>query len=216
MKLEVKNLCFSYQDGEHKKVILDHANAEFESGKIYAVLGVSGSGKSTLLSLLGTIDEPDSGEILLDDESIFKNDTDYRKYHLGFVFQNFNLIEDMTSIENIELARVIAGKPRDKQFILDALELVGIDYESAKKRVSKLSGGEHQRVAIARAIINNPQIILADEPTGNLDQETSLKVMQIFLRLAHEFNKCVIFVTHNQDLAKMCDLTYTVANKQIG
>lgn len=215
MKLEVNNLNFSYQDGKYEKIIFDNANASFESGKVYAILGASGCGKSTFLSLLGTIDHPKDGSILLDGKDIFEKDNEYRQHKIGFVFQNYNLIDDFTGIENIEMALEISHNQKVKNTIIGVLNLVGIDEKTARSKVKKLSGGEQQRIAIARAFINNPDIILADEPTGNLDPGTSLVIMNIFLRLAHEFQKCIILVTHNQDLADMCDRIYVVANKQI-
>ena len=215
MKLTVNNLNFAYQDGEQEKIIFENVNVQFAGGQVHVILGASGSGKSTLLALLGTVDKPQSGSIKLDGQDIFARDTEYRKHHIGFVFQNYNLIEDLNGMENIEMALAIADNMKVKDTILGVLNLVGIDEATAKKRVNKLSGGEQQRIAIARAFINNPDIILADEPTGNLDPDTSLIIMNIFLRLAHEYDKCIILVTHNQDLAKMGDCIYTVKNHSI-
>lgn len=215
MKLEVKDVCFSYQDGESKKEIFNGASCEFLDKKFYCITGPSGCGKSTLLSLLGTIDKCESGSILLDGNDIFDDESTYRKKKVGFVFQDYNLINYLDGFENVALAMEIAGNKKDENRIYGALSVVGIDKETAKRKANKLSGGEKQRIAIARALINNPEIILADEPTGNLDIENSNMIVDIFLKLAHEYDKCVIMVTHNPDIAKLCDHEYTIINKTI-
>lgn len=215
MRLEVKDVCFSYQDGESKKEIFNGASCEFLDKKFYCITGPSGCGKSTLLSLLGTIDKCESGSILLDGNDIFDDESTYRKKKVGFVFQDYNLINYLDGFENVALAMEIAGNKKDENRIYGALSVVGIDKETAKRKANKLSGGEKQRIAIARALINNPEIILADEPTGNLDIENSNMIVDIFLKLAHEYDKCVIMVTHNPDIAKLCDHEYTIINKTI-
>ena len=215
MRLEVKDVCFSYQDGESKKEIFNGASCEFLDKKFYCITGPSGCGKSTLLSLLGTIDKCESGLILLDGNDIFEDESTYRKKKVGFVFQDYNLINYLDGFENVALAMEIAGNKKDENRIYGALSVVGIDKETAKRKANRLSGGEKQRIAIARALINNPEIILADEPTGNLDIENSNMIVDIFLKLAHEYDKCVIMVTHNPDIAKLCDHEYTIINKTI-
>lgn len=215
MKLEVKDVCFSYQDGESKKEIFNGASCEFLDKKFYCITGPSGCGKSTLLSLLGTIDKYESGSILLDGNDIFEDESTYRKKKVGFVFQDYNLINYLDGFENVALAMEIAANKKDENRIYGALSVVGIDKETAKRKANRLSGGEKQRIAIARALINNPEIILADEPTGNLDIENSNMIVDIFLKLAHEYDKCVIMVTHNLDIAKMCDVEYSISNKNI-
>ena len=215
MRLKVKDVCFSYQDGESKKEIFNGASCEFLDKKFYCITGPSGCGKSTLLSLLGTIDKCESGSILLDGNDIFDDESTYRKKKVGFVFQDYNLINYLDGFENVALAMEIAGNKKDENRIYGALSVVGIDKETAKRKANKLSGGEKQRIAIARALINNPEIILADEPTGNLDIENSNMIVDIFLKLAHEYDKCVIMVTHNPDIAKLCDHEYTIINKTI-
>ena len=215
MKLEVKDVCFSYQDGESKKEIFNGASCEFLDKKFYCITGPSGCGKSTLLSLLGTIDKCDSGLILLDGNDIFEDESTYRKKKVGFVFQDYNLINYLDGFENVALAMEIAANKKDENRIYGALSVVGIDKETAKRKANRLSGGEKQRIAIARALINNPEIILADEPTGNLDVDNSNMIVDIFLKLAHEYDKCVIMVTHNPDIAKMCDVEYSISNKNI-
>lgn len=215
MKLEVKDVCFSYQDGESKKEIFNGASCEFLDKKFYCITGPSGCGKSTLLSLLGTIDKCESGLILLDGNDIFEDESTYRKKKVGFVFQDYNLINYLDGFENVALAMEIAANKKDENRIYGALSVVGIDKETAKRKANRLSGGEKQRIAIARALINNPEIILADEPTGNLDIENSNMIVDIFLKLAHEYDKCVIMVTHNPDIAKLCDVEYSISNKNI-
>lgn len=215
MKLEVKDVCFSYQDGESKKEIFNGASCEFLDKKFYCITGPSGCGKSTLLSLLGTIDKCESGLILLDGNDIFEDESTYRKKKVGFVFQDYNLINYLNGFENVALAMEIAANKKDENRIYGALSVVGIDKETAKRKANRLSGGEKQRIAIARALINNPEIILADEPTGNLDVDNSNMIVDIFLKLAHEYDKCVIMVTHNPDIAKMCDVEYSISNKNI-
>ncbi len=215
MKLEVKDISFSYQDGELKKEIFDGASCEFLDKKFYCITGPSGCGKSTLLSLLGTIDKYESGSILLDGNDIFEDESTYRKKKVGFVFQDYNLINYLDGFENVALAMEIAGNKKDENRIYGALSVVGIDKETAKRKANKLSGGEKQRIAIARALINNPEIILADEPTGNLDVDNSNMIVDIFLKLAHEYDKCAIMVTHNPDIAKVCDEEYSISNKNI-
>lgn len=215
MRLEVKDVCFSYQDGESKKEIFNGASCDFLDKKFYCITGPSGCGKSTLLSLLGTIDKCEDGLILLDGNDIFDDESTYRKKKVGFVFQDYNLINYLDGFENIALAMEIAGNKKDENRIYGALSVVGIDKETAKRKANRLSGGEKQRIAIARALINNPEIILADEPTGNLDIDNSNMIVDIFLKLAHEYDKCVIMVTHNPDIAKLCDHEYTIINKTI-
>ena len=215
MRLEVKDVCFSYQDGESKKEIFNGASCEFLDKKFYCITGPSGCGKSTLLSLLGTIDKCESGLILLDGNDIFEDESTYRKKKVGFVFQDYNLINYLDGFENVALAMEIAGNKKDENRIYGALSVVGIDKTTAKRKANRLSGGEKQRIAIARALINNPEIILADEPTGNLDIDNSNMIVDIFLKLAHEYDKCVIMVTHNPDIAKMCDEEYSISNKNI-
>ena len=199
-------------------IVINNLNVEIEDyldKKFYCITGPSGCGKSTLLSLLGTIDKCESGSILLDGNDIFDDENTYRKKKVGFVFQDYNLINYLDGFENVALAMEIAGNKKDENRIYGALSVVGIDKETAKRKANRLSGGEKQRIAIARALINNPEIILADEPTGNLDIDNSNMIVDIFLRLAHEYDKCVIMVTHNPDIAKLCDHEYTIINKTI-
>ena len=215
MILEIKNLSFAYKDGDKIKQLFDDVSLSFENGRFYCITGPSGSGKTTLLSLIGTIENIQNGQILLDGKNIFDDPASYRKDKVGFVFQNYNLINYMSAVENVALAMEIAGRKADMHQIIGTLDLIGIDKETAQKKVTKLSGGEQQRVSIARAFINNPDLILADEATGNLDGETSDVIVNILILLAHKFNKCIIMVTHNQEIALQADIEYRIENKKI-
>ena len=204
--LSLQNICFSYD----KTPVLKDLSFEFEAGKIYCIMGKSGAGKTTLLSILSGLAAPDSGTILYEGKDIKKMDKyRFRSRHMGVIFQSYNLLTKFTAVENVMLSMDIAGvkriKKRDKALAL--LESVGLDREEANRRILKLSGGQQQRVAIARALSYDPAIILADEPTGNLDGETQDEIMAIFRGLA-EAGKCVILVSHSPQVAKACDVCY--------
>lgn len=212
--LRLENMGFSYSKTD--KMVLKNINYDFEAGKIYAITGKSGAGKTTLLSVLSGLCEPTEGKIYVDNVDITKmNKYDYRSKEVGVVFQSFNLLPKLTAIENVLLSMDIAkiknkGK---KQYALELLKKVGLSEEEANRRVLKLSGGQQQRVAIARAISYNPRIILADEPTGNLDVETQNEIMQIFKELAYNEGKCIIIVTHSPDVAKTADVVIPLSNR---
>lgn len=206
--LQLENLSYRYE--KNTAEVLSKVNLTFESGKMYAIVGKSGAGKTTLLSLLSGLAKPTGGRILYDGKDISKIDRyEYRSKYVGVVFQSFNLLPQLTAAENVVLSMNIAGmKEKNKTEI--AHELLGkveIEPEEFDRRVLKLSGGQQQRVAIARALSYNPQIILADEPTGNLDTETQDEIMKIFRRLADE-GKCVIIVTHSPDVAASADVKF--------
>lgn len=206
--LQLKDLSYSY-DGIHP--ILKDITYTFEQGKVYAIVGKSGAGKTTLLSLLSGLTEPTSGTILFQDKDITTIDRyHYRSKYVGVVFQGFNLLPQLTAVENVELSMDISGmKIKNRcEVAMNLLDKVELDEAKSNRRVLKLSGGEQQRVAIARALSYNPDILLADEPTGNLDGETQDAVMNIFLRLAREENKCVIIVTHSPEVAHQADIVY--------
>ena len=210
MILEVKDLYFTYPDGDARKVILNEVNVSFEKGKFYTILGESGSGKTTFLSLIAALDKPERGEILYDGESISKIGYEkYRRNDIGIVFQSYNLIPYMNGVENVMVAMSITDNKLEKDMKKQALEIlssVGIDGSKATRRINRLSGGEQQRVAIARALSTNVDVIIADEPTGNLDSRTSDTIIELFKELAHDRNKCVIMVTHAQKIADESDL----------
>ena len=212
--LSLDNICFSYG----KTPVLKDISYDFEKGKMYCIVGKSGAGKTTLLSLLSGLASPGSGKILYNGEDISKTDKyTFRSKYIGVIFQSFNLITKFTAAENVVLSMDIAGvKIKDKkQKALELLASVGLDEEEADRRVLKLSGGQQQRVAIARALSYDPDIILADEPTGNLDGETQKEIMEIFSSLAKQ-GKCVILVSHSPEVAAMCDEKYelTKINKK--
>lgn len=194
--LEVKNVSYSY---DRKKNILKDLYMQLEAGKMYAILGPSGSGKTTLLSLLGGLDEPTSGNILINGEDIMdKGLSAHRRNHTALIFQSYNLIDYMTAIQN---AKLMARKEA-----LPILEKLGLTREEANRNVLKLSGGQQQRVAIARALASDAPILLADEPTGNLDEDTAAEITNILKESAHVLQKCVVVVTHSNDVAKQADV----------
>lgn len=213
-KIEVVNLSHFYQDGMQMKKVLDNVSCSFESGKFYSILGQSGSGKTTLLSLLSGLDTIEEGDILYNGESIKKiGYNKYRNSYVNIIFQSYNLIPYMTAFENVEVALDIAGiklsKEDKKEKILSTLNELGIDNNAAFRTVLKLSGGEQQRVAIARCLVTDIPFIMADEPTGNLDEDTEKKIIDIFKKLAKK-GKGVIVVTHSKELAESSDKIYHI------
>ena len=203
--LEVKGLQYSY---ENKKRVLRGINAQMEQGKMYAILGPSGCGKTTLLSLLGGLDSPSSGQILYQGEDIAKTGlANHRRSHVAFIFQSYNLIDYLTPVENVALTA--------KHPPLPILEQLGLTAEEAKRNVLKLSGGQQQRVAIARALASDAQVILADEPTGNLDEDTAAEITVILKDSAHESGKCVVIVTHSNELAKEADVVFRLRKGEL-
>ena len=204
--LSLQNISFSYG----KTPVLKDLSYEFQTGKMYCIVGKSGAGKTTLLSLLSGLATPTDGKILYEDKDVAKIDKyTFRSKYIGVVFQSFNLITKYTALENVILSMDVAGCKikNKKQKAMELLESVGLDYDEANRRVLKLSGGQQQRVAIARALSYGPDIILADEPTGNLDGETQNEIMNIFRSLADQ-GKCVILVSHSPEVAAMCDEKY--------
>ena len=204
--LSLQNIGFAYD----KIPVLQNVSYEFEKGKMYCIVGKSGAGKTTLLSLLSGLAKPTAGEIFYDGKNVAQIDKyTFRSKYIGVVFQSFNLITKYTALENVVLSMDVAGCKikNKKQRALQLLESVGLDEDEANRRVLKLSGGQQQRVAIARALSYDPDIILADEPTGNLDTETQNEIMGIFRQLAGQ-GKCVILVSHSPDVAAMCDERY--------
>ena len=204
--LSLQNISFSYD----KTPVLRDISYEFEKGKMYCIIGKSGAGKTTLLSLLSGLATPTSGDIIYDGKNIADIDKYvFRSKYIGVVFQSFNLITKYTALENVILSMDVAGyKTASKSTrALELLDSVGLDEDEANRRVLKLSGGQQQRVAIARALSYDPDIILADEPTGNLDIDTQNEIMEIFRGLAEQ-GKCVILVSHSHDVAAMCDEIY--------
>lgn len=206
--LELQNLGYHYD--KSSRMVLEGINLNFEAGKIYAIVGKSGAGKTTLLSLLSGLTKPTQGKILYEGKDIVKLDRyKYRSRHVGVIFQSFNLLFHMSAVENVQLSMDIAGvKAKNKKALAkEYLKKVQLEEEELERRVLLLSGGQQQRVAIARALSYDPKIILADEPTGNLDGETQEEIMNIFKMLAEE-GKCVIIVTHSPEVAGAADVVY--------
>ncbi len=217
MAVQLQNISKSYLEGGQKQTILSGLSARFLSGQFSVVLGKSGSGKSTLLNIIGGIDVPDAGKVLVEKTDLSAlsdyDRTVFRRRRLGFVFQFFNLIPTLTVLENTILISELDGK--DKRETRDAatqiLEQVGLA-NRLDAMPDYLSGGEQQRVAIARALVHNPQIILADEPTGNLDHKTGLSVLDMMVRLTQEKGKTLIMATHSKDALTTADQIFQIEN----
>ncbi|MBS7577330.1 MULTISPECIES: ABC transporter ATP-binding protein [unclassified Enterococcus] len=213
--LETKDLGYWYT--QQNDYLFKDINLSFEAGKVYAILGSSGSGKTTFLSLLAGLDQPKSGSILYKGEDIKKiGMTNYRKKDVSIIFQAYNLFSYMTAYENVQTALRISGakKTDEKDYIIESLKKVGITEDLINKRVTHLSGGQQQRVAIVRAFVSGHELIIADEPTGNLDEITTGEIVDIFKSIAHEQHKTVIIVTHEPEVAKQSDLVYELKNKE--
>lgn len=209
--MKLKDVNFKYEKSD--RYVLKDISFEFEKGNIYAIVGKSGAGKTTLLSLLAGLIKPTSGTIFLDGEDTKNRDMyTYRSQDVGVIFQSFNLLPKLTAVENVILSMDVSGKKygNKRKSAMELLKKVGLDEEEANRRILKLSGGQQQRVAIARALSYEPGIILADEPTGNLDRETQDEILEIFLRLAKEENKCVILVTHSSEVTEVADVVYEI------
>lgn len=203
--LETKILTYYYFSD---RMIFENLNLEFERGKVYVILGASGSGKTTLLSLLGGLDTPKGGQILFEGKDIAQMGlAKYRHDCVSFIFQNYNLIEYMTPLENVQLVDAHASP--------DILMQVGLTSEEAHRNVLKLSGGQQQRVAIARALASSAPVILADEPTGNLDEDTAHDVAALLVEKAKSMNKCVIIVSHSNEVAAMADVILRFSHGQV-
>ena len=204
--LEIKNVTYNYSNSS--ELVLSKVNQKFEIGKFYAIIGKSGSGKSTLLSLLAGLDKPGKGKILFKGNDIEKDGySNHRKNNISLVFQNYNLIDYLTPIENVRLV----NKNAEETILFE----LGLDKSQINRNVMKLSGGQQQRVAIARALVSDSPIILADEPTGNLDADTAGEIIEILKKLAKERNKCVIVVTHSKEVANSADIILELTDRKL-
>ena len=216
--IEVKNLSKIYGSGEAEVKALKNINLNIEQGEFVAIVGPSGSGKSTLLNLLGGVDKPSSGEVIIKGESIYKlrekELSILRRRKLGFVFQFFNLIPVLTAEENIEMPVLLDNGKIDKNYMNELLKLLGLE-ERRNHHPSELSGGQQQRVSIGRALANKPSIILADEPTGNLDSKNSKEVLELLKYCAKKYNQTLILITHDINIAKSADRIITIEDGKI-
>lgn len=206
--LTIENLSYSYNNGDRTQKVLNDISATFEAGKMYAIVGESGSGKTTFLSLISALDKLQDGDIKFNSKSLRKiTGQEFRLRYVNIVFQSYNLIKYMTAAENVEVASDFDNRKADPN---KYLAKVGITEDEGRRLVGKLSGGQQQRVAIARALASNSPIIMADEPTGNLDEDTEDKIIEIFRDLAHKENKIVIIVTHSRQVASLADKVLTL------
>ncbi|MDE7324727.1 MAG: ABC transporter ATP-binding protein [Lachnospiraceae bacterium] len=198
--LELKNVSYTYEKG---KAVLQNISTTLETGKMYAILGPSGSGKTTLLSLLGGLDVPTQGSILFDGKDIAAKSLEHhRRNHISLIFQSYNLIDYMTPIENVRLTAKLDAEP--------ILKRLSLTKDEVSRNILKLSGGQQQRVAIARALASDAPVILADEPTGNLDANTAEEITTVLKESAHTFGKCVVVVTHSNEVAKQADVVLEI------
>ncbi len=216
--LETYQLKKTYGSGEHAVHALDGVSLAVEQGEFVSVVGTSGSGKSTLLHMLGGLDRPDDGDVFVDGKDIFSLSdealTIFRRRKIGFVFQNYNLVPSLNVYENIVLPIQLDGKEPDRGYIDSIIETLGLT-EKLKNLPSKLSGGQQQRVAIARALAAKPAIVLADEPTGNLDSKTSQDVMGLLKVTSERFAQTIVMITHNEEIAQMADRIIRIEDGKI-
>jgi putative ABC transport system ATP-binding protein len=218
--LSVKDVSKTFQVKAGDVTAVDQVSFTAAAGQVTTIVGPSGSGKTTLLYVVGSLEKPESGEITVAGHDILDQGADlvkYRRESVGFVFQFFNLVPTLTALENVMLPMDLAGVPVDEQHrrATALLEKMGVDGRLLRARPNKLSGGENQRVAIARALANDPDVILADEPTGNLDTETGRTVVEILTSLAHDEDKCVLMVTHDESILEVSDRAFHMTDGRL-
>ena len=207
MILDAKNIIKSYKNGQNSLVVLDQCNLSVDTGEIITIMGESGSGKSTLLNILGTLDKPDSGEILLKNKNVTHLSEDdiakVRNKHIGFIFQFYHLLPEFTAMENILMPTMISGEEENKMDEAAAL-MAFVGLTSRENHLpSQLSGGERLRVAVLRSMINKPEIILADEPTGNLDEKNARKMIDLFNKINRDYQQSIVITTHSLEVASI-------------
>lgn len=216
--LKVENLKRVYGTGASKVVALDNVSFTIEKGEFVSIVGASGSGKSTLLHLIGGVDRPTSGKVFINDEDIYKLNNDdlaiFRRRQIGLIYQFYNLIPILNVIENISLPLELDGRKPDKKDLNEMIELLGLENRQSHLP-SQLSGGEQQRVSIGRALITRPSLILADEPTGNLDSKASEEIVNLLKKTNKKYNQTIIMITHNLEIAKMTDRIITIEDGRI-
>ena len=216
--LKTENLCKYYGDGENQVKAVQNAEIEIKRGECVAIIGKSGSGKSTLLHLLGGLDRPTQGKVFIKGEDIFNMSEDelavFRRQKIGFVFQAFNLVSSINVYENVVLPLGLDGKKADKEYVDDILKTLGIE-EKADNLPATLSGGQQQRVAIARALVPKPDIVLADEPTGNLDTKTGEEVISMLKLSAEKYGQTLVIITHNEEIAQLADRILVIGDGKV-
>ena len=215
--LELENVSYRYSDAAHDDYVFKNLSYTFETGKVYAIKGKSGSGKTTLLSLISGLEKCSEGKIIFDGKDLKQMNLDeYRSTHIGIVFQSYNLLPYLTALENITLAMDISKEKitNPKEKALELMQKVGLDASYANRKILKLSGGEQQRIAIARSLAYDAKMIVADEPTGNLDKDTENDIIKILKNLAQKDNKCIIIVTHSENVCKQADVVYELKKKK--
>jgi putative ABC transport system ATP-binding protein len=216
--LEVRNLVKHYGSGENLVKAIDYTNLEVKEGEFIAIVGRSGSGKSTLLHMIGGLDRPDSGKVFIAEKDIFKLKDEklavFRRRKIGFIFQNYNLIPSLNVWENIVLPIGLDGNKVDESFVMEIIRSVGME-EKLKSLPNTLSGGQQQRVAIARALASKPAIILADEPTGNLDSKTEMEVITLLKSCVTKYGQTLILITHDETIAQMADRIVVIEDGKV-
>ena len=216
--LKVENLCKIYGKGENEVKAVDGVSFSVERGQMVAIIGASGSGKSTLLHMIGAVDRPTSGRILLDGQDVFQQNNRelaiFRRRQVGLIYQFYNLIPVLTAEENITLPVLMDGRKPDQAHLESILDMLGLK-ERRHHLPSQMSGGQQQRVSIGRALFTSPQVILADEPTGNLDSKNSAEIMELFRRSNRELKQTILIITHDEKIAEQCDRIIVLSDGKI-